>query len=265
MSMRHEDNEHPGTRRGFRLAHLATIGAVIFLTAAMCPGFTAPDDEESGSPDGGSTTGTYWQRNDGAQAWLYFQGSVAKACAGGEETIGTYNASAPSMTYVISGNSLTFPLRYEGDALLVGVPDEGVNTNTATWYVRSNTYGCGSGGGGGGGGGGDTEPLPIRGTIIVRVYPPSGACAKDQPGPYWEGGITGWVFDTDDSYSWRYSSIIWPSNSLFNPYWERRFDRAFKLTWNMFPNRQASMPSSCVLEGSAEISYNGETKIVTLP
>lgn len=103
----------------------------------------------------GSHSGAYWKRNDGQTAYLYLSGSTAKACANNVETIGTFKNSKPySMTYVIQGNSITFPLAFadNGSNLIVGVPDQALNTNVATPYIKTSTYTCNSTGGGGGGG-----------------------------------------------------------------------------------------------------------------
>lgn len=118
----------------------------------------------SGSPST-TSTGAYWSRNDGvATASLSLSGSVAKACANGKETIGTYKSSYPqSMTYVVSGNTITFPLQFEknGVDLLVGVPEQGINTNTATYYKKASSYNCNSTGGGG-----TTTPV-AKGSAII--------------------------------------------------------------------------------------------------
>ncbi|MHC2990237.1 hypothetical protein OB13_01025 [Pontibacter sp. HJ8] len=112
----------------------------------------------SGSGSGSSTqTGIYWSRNDGnGTAYLYLSGTVAKACANGKETLGNFNASEPSMTFNIEGTVLKFPLKFDGNSLLVGVPSQGVNTHNATYYAKSSVYTCSGGSSGGGGSGGGT-------------------------------------------------------------------------------------------------------------
>jgi hypothetical protein len=152
------------------------LASLLLLGMAGCAALdgTGLEEETSGSASGG-TPGPYWSRNDGQRtAYVYLSGGTAKACSGGVETLGTFNSSKPSMTFIIGSDRIEFPLRFlttsnqtttssDAMSLLVGVPDQAVNTNTATWYVKSSTYTCAGGGstgggstGGGGGTGGST-------------------------------------------------------------------------------------------------------------
>lgn len=93
-----------------------------------------------------------WKRGDGQVAYVKFEGSAAYSCANGVITEGTFNKSDPSMTYVIQGNIIKFPLKFvDANSLLVGVPDQAINTNNATMYYRSSSF-CSTSGGGSGGG-----------------------------------------------------------------------------------------------------------------
>ena len=77
-----------------------------------------------------------WKRGDGQVAYVKFEGSTAYSCANGVITEGTFNKSDPSMTYVIQGNTIKFPLKFvDTNSLLVGVPDQAINTNNATMYI----------------------------------------------------------------------------------------------------------------------------------
>jgi hypothetical protein len=104
---------------------------------------------------GGSISASGWKRNDGLGGTLvYLSGSVAKTCANGVETIGTFSNSKPySMTFVIQGNSIKFPLDFstDGSKMIVGVPDQALATHNASEYIKS-AYSCGGSGGGSGGG-----------------------------------------------------------------------------------------------------------------
>lgn len=89
-----------------------------------------------------------WKRGDGQVAYVKFEGSAAYSCANGVITEGTFNKSDPSMTYVIQGNIIKFPLKFvDANSLLVGVPDQAINTNNATMYYRTNNFCSASGGG----------------------------------------------------------------------------------------------------------------------
>lgn len=88
-----------------------------------------------------------WKR-DGVETWVKFQGSTATTCNNNVQTVGTFDSSEPSMTFVIEGESITFPLEFNGDVLWMGVPDQAIDTNVAARYTRTDTF-CDGGGGGG--------------------------------------------------------------------------------------------------------------------
>lgn len=193
-------------------ANVSNGVAWIFLALVSVIGGSAcfdieDDDSRSSRTGGGSdSSGTsssgshpYWARADGQRrAQLYLSGSVAKACTPDfAETIGTFNGS--SMTFVIQGERLTFPLDFDGNNLWVGVPEQSTATHDGAPYVRSATYDCsgsssgGSNGGnsnggnsnGGNGGGGDEIP-PNN----CRVF----------PSPYCEGSHPYSCDDSDSCY-----------------------------------------------------------------
>jgi hypothetical protein len=93
-----------------------------------------------------------WKR-DGVETWVNFSGSTATTCNNGVQTVGTFDSSEPSMTFVIQGETITFPLEFNGDTMWMGVPDQAVDTNVAARYTRTSTFCDGSGGGGGDGDG----------------------------------------------------------------------------------------------------------------
>jgi hypothetical protein len=110
----------------------------------------------------GSASGRYWSRNDGQKAALYLSGSTAKTCVNNVETIGSFQNSLPySMTFTIQGNTIRFPLAFsnDGNTLIVGVPDQAINTNVATPYAKASSYTCGSTGGG--------STTPEKGDFII--------------------------------------------------------------------------------------------------
>ena len=130
--------------------------ATLLVLAACEPDAVSDDTDDTG--DGNSTTvNPYgnWVRGDGVLAYLKFGTGTVTSCSNGKITTGTFNASEPSMTYTVQGDVIKFPLRFNtNNTLLVGVPDQAVNTNNATLYYRSDQFPCTGGGGGSGGGGG---------------------------------------------------------------------------------------------------------------
>lgn len=88
-----------------------------------------------------------WKR-DGYETWVNFSGTTATTCNNGQQTVGTFNPSEPSMTFVIQGETIKFPLEFNGNTLWMGVPDQAIDTNVAARYSRTNTFCDGSGGGG---------------------------------------------------------------------------------------------------------------------
>lgn len=114
----------------------------------------------TGIYNGSKPTGNYWSRNDGlGTAYLSLSGSTAKACANGTETIGTFNASKPSMTFTIGKDVLEFPLLFQSGKLYVGAPAQAVSTHNAqTQYVSTTKYTCGSSSGG--------TTTPEKGSVV---------------------------------------------------------------------------------------------------
>ena len=92
-----------------------------------------------------------WKRN-GVETWVKFSGSTAVTCNNGVQTTGSFDASEPSMTFIIEGETITFPLEFNGDTMWMGVPGAYVDTNVAARYSRTDTF-CEEGGGGGDGNG----------------------------------------------------------------------------------------------------------------
>lgn len=120
-----------------------------------------------GSGASAGSYGGYWARNDGQVAtYVYLNGSVAQTCNAGTITTGTFNASDPSMTFVINGTTLKIPLQLSNGSLLVGVPNQYLETHNATPYKKVTTWACS--GGGGGTGGGTTPPKTGKYTFYTN-------------------------------------------------------------------------------------------------
>lgn len=131
----------------------ATIVKTLLLLFVVV-GLSCESEDEVESIDNDDTTNYYgnWKR-DGMETYVKFDGSTATTCSsGGVTTVGTFDASEPSMTFNIQGEIITFPLDFQGDVLLMGVPDQAIDTNTAQYYSRSNKFPCSGGGTGGGDG-----------------------------------------------------------------------------------------------------------------
>lgn len=245
-----------------------TLGALLF-TLSACEKDIADDDTENGSGPGGSGSGSYWSRNDGQRtAYISFEGSVARTCVNGAVTVGTYNASEPSMTFVISGNTIKFPLKYSGGKLIVGVPDQAINTNNATEYVKSNDFPCGGGSGSGNGSGSGSGSSPRKGTFKIRVYKPTGDCASSNTwgnGSAFNGTLTAEVIGSQGQSTWQtWFGTYGPSNNSTNTYWDYTSSAtATKLTWELGPNR-SSWPNKCTQKGTASIEFDGQVKQITI-
>lgn len=232
------------------------------------------DEDDNGSGGGGgNTTGEYWQRNDGqATAYISFSGTVARSCANGVVTTGTYNASEPSMTFVIQGNTIKFPLKFSNNTLMVGVPDQAVNTNTATQYIKSSSFPCNGGGGSGSGNGngsGGGSTIPKRGTFKVRVYKPTGDCASNSSwgqGTAFNGTLNAELYKADGTFQsyQNFVSNYGPSNNSTNTYWDyTTSNSAVKLNWDLFPNK-SSWPTRCSQKGTSTIDFDGQVKQITI-
>jgi hypothetical protein len=123
---------------------IKTLLLLFLAIGASCEG-----EEESPTLQNDETTNYYgsWKRN-GMETYVKFEGSTATTCSpDGVQTVGTFNSSAPSMTFVIQGETITFPLDFSGNTLLIGVPDQAIDTNTAQYYSRSDNFPCDGGGG----------------------------------------------------------------------------------------------------------------------
>lgn len=153
--------------------------------------FDEDDDDDTEETTGGSSntsggmTGT-WARNDGlGTAYLRLSGTTATTCTSGTLTVGTYNASASTMTFIISGETIIFPLSMKNGSLIVGRPAQANANQQPTPYISTTTWPCatstggGSAGGGSTGGGGTTTPA--KGTVIVWT---------NKPATGWEQGTT---------------------------------------------------------------------------
>ena len=136
---------------------LLTKTAKLFFIVALTFMASCESEEAStdlGDNDPGVNPYGNWVRGDGQDSYLKFGTGTVSNCSNGNLTVGTFNASEPSMTYVVQGEVIKFPLKFNSNnSLLVGVPDQAVDTNTAMIYYRSEDFPCDGGGGGGSGGG----------------------------------------------------------------------------------------------------------------
>lgn len=130
-----------------------TAKLFLLLSLIFMVGCDSEDEDISYTPNTNTTSvNPYgkWKRGDGVNGYLKFAGSVATTCNNGTSTTGTFNASEPSMTFVVQGETIKFPLQFKANnSLLVGVPQQAITTNNATLYYRSEQFPCGGGNGGG--------------------------------------------------------------------------------------------------------------------
>lgn len=127
-----------------------------FLLAVVAVSLSCESEDpkpEDFTNDPGSDYYGSWKR-DGVDTWVKFEGSTATTCGATGQEVGTFDASEPSMTFVMNGETITFPLEFSGDTMWMGVPGQYVDTNVAARYTRSSTF-CGDDDGGGSGDGGE--------------------------------------------------------------------------------------------------------------
>ncbi|HET8886076.1 MAG TPA: hypothetical protein VFM70_06960 [Salinimicrobium sp.] len=133
------------------------LGLLIFSTLSCEPEEDSYTDDGYSGGDNGSGYYGNWKRNDGSiNTYVKFYGTTAVTCNNGTETYGSFDSSEPSMTYNIEGNIIKFPLQFDGDNLLVGVPNQALETHNASPYIRTSGY-CTSSGDGNGDGNGNGD------------------------------------------------------------------------------------------------------------
>lgn len=213
---------------------------------------------DSSEPDSSKMEGT-WVRYDG-QTYLKLAGTVAKTCNNGTETIGTYDSSVPSITFVTGGDTYVSELRMQGEKLIVKTPSQGTDTHFDTEYNRSTTWPC--------------SP-PVTGYFAIKLYTPTGSCATSgsetsTPGLY-KGTLTAYYYyKSTEKYSSSNISAPYDINGgqtdaqghyyygLYDDY-----ESLYKIEWNFYPNR-TSYPDNCILTGSSVIDTQGQTKEVVI-
>ncbi|MBF00510.1 MAG: hypothetical protein CMP77_11120 [Flavobacterium sp.] len=131
------------------ISTLLKMAALAFF-ATLAFGCDEEDPSETFNHDDTSNYYGDWKRSN-MESYVRFESSTAITCVGGQETFGTFNASEPSMTFVVGGETIKFPLQFDGDSMLVGVPDQAIDTHNAQVYYRSDNFPCDGGGGGGSG------------------------------------------------------------------------------------------------------------------
>ncbi|MES2138801.1 MAG: hypothetical protein V4511_03780 [Bacteroidota bacterium] len=134
----------------------------VFVLAVLfsCRKSSMDDFEIIKDKIGGSSSGTsaskmlgIWERDDNqATTFLKIEGTVATTCNSGTETVGTFNSSVPSATFVVSGTTYEFKMEMQGEILILGVPTNSTNPNhVPTEYKKyTDPWPCSGGGGGGG-------------------------------------------------------------------------------------------------------------------
>jgi hypothetical protein len=253
----------------------------IFLTIALlsslsCSKESSDSDSDDKAPGQASSkmVGT-WERNDGqAKAYIKLEGSVATTCTDNTITVGTYDPSVPSATFIVGGVKYIFPLSMQGETLIVKVPSQGNANHVPTEYIKSTKWPCG----GGGTGGTTTTPAPKTGMFRVKVYyEGTGSCKAatfDQTlkfttycgdGKHYTstwGGI--WVTGQDAGGKYRVC--------LFGGESEKKalcaanynlYNRFYKLEWTLFPTK-SGLPSSCTTGGVVSIDTQDQVKDVIL-
>ncbi len=129
---------------------------LLVVVALVFSAFGCEADEEGDDIDNdpSSSFEGSWKREN-METYVKFVGSNAITCSGGVETVGSFNSSEPSMTFVIGEEVIKFPLKVNGNTLLVGVPNQALETHNAQIYYKSDAFPCDGGGGGGGSGEGN--------------------------------------------------------------------------------------------------------------
>lgn len=131
-------------------AHIICLFCIFFTTS--CEKERVADTTEPTDSSSNLMLGT-WVRNDGQlTTFVKISETTAITCNNGTATNGTFNSSQLSMTYVVGGVTYVFPMRMQGDVLIVMVPTQGTANHVDTPYIRSTTWPCGGTGGGTGGG-----------------------------------------------------------------------------------------------------------------
>jgi hypothetical protein len=114
--------------------------------------FTVLSCSKSGTKESNGVAGN-WVESSGTTK-ISLSGSSAKICSGTTEYYGTFNASAPSMSFTINGVSYSYQLKLQSSSeLLVGLPNEPFDASTAVSFSSTSSYSCSTTGGGTGGGG----------------------------------------------------------------------------------------------------------------
>ncbi|MCR9014778.1 hypothetical protein [Aquiflexum gelatinilyticum] len=227
---------------------------------------------------GGSGSGTaapagtsYWKRSDGTNTLVSLGGSTAKVCTNGTETVGTFNSSTPSMTFVVSNNTIVFPLIFKSSTeLIVRVPSQASNSHEDVLYTKVSTYSCG------GSSNANPSTPPPTGNFRLRVYAPKGACANSTGITGFRGTLKGYWY-SPQTKQFKTTSIGIPSGSgksdSKGTYWESLYNntpasadgsRLYKIEWEFYPNVSFTFPNSCWKKGSSSIDSDGQTKNVTV-
>ncbi|MEQ1732868.1 MAG: hypothetical protein ABL940_04300 [Bacteroidia bacterium] len=97
----------------------------------------------SSSSSGATKYDGIWKRNDGVASYLKLGGTSAKVCSGGSVTNGTFNSSAPSATFTVSGQTHVFTFSISNGLLYMDVPPTSTNPNhVVTEYIKTTAWPC---------------------------------------------------------------------------------------------------------------------------
>lgn len=124
---------------------LKTFYRILMVFSVVLLAYSCEEEETVDiDHDNNSSFEGKWKRSN-METYVKFSGTTVTTCSGGQTNVGTLDASEPSMTFVINGETITFPLKVNGDQLLLGVPEQNIDTNTAQIYYRSDAFPCDGG------------------------------------------------------------------------------------------------------------------------
>lgn len=136
---------------------------------------------------------------------------------------------------------------------------------------------CSGSGGGGGGNGCGTTNLPKTGSFGIKVYNPTGACANTSAG--FNGLIKAYYYcptQYPSTCGYVFGNIATPGGVGQTDggglYWYALYGdnpqsicrgTMYRIEWELTPNK-SSYPSSCIISGSSNIDFQGQSKQVVI-
>mgnify|MGYP001490994261 CR=1 FL=1 len=103
------------------------------------------------------------------------------------------------------------------------------------------------------------------GTVVIRVYRPSGACESTRTSNpvAFQGQMHATQYDKFGRESYARAPANPELRYRFPAYKDYTFTNTSRVTWKLTPDA-SSYPTSCVQEGEVNIAFDGETKHITL-